>query len=52
MRRDTIFHKIFQQSPTLLFDLLPSAPANAAGYTFASVEVKETAFRMDDSASP
>jgi predicted transposase/invertase (TIGR01784 family) len=47
MRRDTIFHKIFQQSPTLLFDLLPSAPANAAGYTFASVEVKETAFRMD-----
>jgi predicted transposase/invertase (TIGR01784 family) len=47
MRRDTIFHKIFQQSPTLLFDLLPSAPANAASYTFASVEVKETAFRMD-----
>jgi predicted transposase/invertase (TIGR01784 family) len=47
MRRDTIFHKIFQQSPTLLFDLLPSAPANAADYTFTSVEVKETAFRMD-----
>jgi predicted transposase/invertase (TIGR01784 family) len=47
MRRDTIFHKIFQQSPILLFDLLPSAPANAAGYTFTSVEVKETAFRMD-----
>ncbi len=47
MRRDTIFYQLFQQSPTLLFDLLPQPPANAARYTFEAVEVKETAFRMD-----
>ena len=47
MRRDTIFYQLFQQSPTLLFELLPQPPANAARYTFEAVEVKETAFRMD-----
>jgi predicted transposase/invertase (TIGR01784 family) len=47
MRRDTIFYQLFQQSPILLFDLLPQPPANAARYTFEAVEVKETGFRMD-----
>ena len=47
MRRDTIFYQLFQQSPTLLFELLPQPPANAARYTFESIEVKETGFRMD-----
>jgi predicted transposase/invertase (TIGR01784 family) len=47
MRRDTIFYQLFQQSPTLLFELLPQPPANAARYTFEAVEVKETGFRMD-----
>jgi predicted transposase/invertase (TIGR01784 family) len=47
MKRDTIFYRIFQQNPTLLFDLLPTQPANAQDYTFASIEVKETSFRID-----
>jgi predicted transposase/invertase (TIGR01784 family) len=47
MRRDTIFYQLFRQSPTLLFDLLSQPPENAAGYVFESIEVKETAFRMD-----
>jgi len=47
MKRDTIFYRILQQSPTLLFDLLPSPPPNIQGYTFESIEVKETAFRID-----
>jgi predicted transposase/invertase (TIGR01784 family) len=47
MRRDTIFYQLFQQSPTLLFELLPQPPENAARYTFEAIEVKETAFRMD-----
>ncbi len=47
MRRDTIFYKIFQQSPTLLFELLPQLPERADEYIFDSVEVKETSFRMD-----
>ncbi|MBD1865788.1 DUF2887 domain-containing protein [Cyanobacteria bacterium FACHB-471] len=29
MRRDSIFYKLFQQSPTLLFELLSHPPANA-----------------------
>jgi predicted transposase/invertase (TIGR01784 family) len=47
MRRDTIFYRIFQQFPSLLFELIPNPPANATTYRFDSVEVKETAFRLD-----
>ena len=47
MRRDTIFYQLFQQSPTLLFDLIPQPPIDAARYIFDSIEVKETAFRID-----
>jgi predicted transposase/invertase (TIGR01784 family) len=47
MRRDTLFYRIFQQNPTLLFDLLPTPPPNRQGYTFESIEVKETSFRID-----
>jgi predicted transposase/invertase (TIGR01784 family) len=47
MRRDSIFYQLFRQSPTLLFELLPEPPANAQGYIFESIEVKETAFRID-----
>jgi predicted transposase/invertase (TIGR01784 family) len=47
MRRDTIFYQLFAQSPALLFDLIPNPPANTTGYTFDSVEVKETSFRID-----
>ncbi len=47
MRRDSIFYQLFRQLPTLLFELIPQAPDNADRYTFDSVEVKETAFRID-----
>jgi predicted transposase/invertase (TIGR01784 family) len=47
MRRDTIFYQLFRQSPTLLFDLISQPPIDANRYTFDSVEVKETSFRMD-----
>jgi predicted transposase/invertase (TIGR01784 family) len=47
MRRDTIFYQLFRQSPTLLFELISQPPKDADGYTFDSVEVKETSFRMD-----
>ncbi|MFN6538349.1 MAG: DUF2887 domain-containing protein, partial [Nostoc sp. EkiNYC01] len=39
MRRDSIFYKLFQQSPTLLFELLTERPKNADGYRFDSVAV-------------
>ncbi len=52
MRRDTIFYQLFQQSPTLLFELLTQPPERAAQYIFEAIEVKETAFRMDGVFSP
>ena len=47
MRRDTIFYKLFKQFPGLLFELVDEPPAEAQNYQFESVEVKETAFRID-----
>lgn len=47
MRRDSIFYQLFRQSPTLLFELLSQPPQNAERYVFESIEVKETAFRID-----
>ncbi len=47
MRRDTIFYKLFQQSPTLLFELLTFPPVNADEYRFDSVAVKEPKFEID-----
>jgi predicted transposase/invertase (TIGR01784 family) len=47
MRRDSIFYQLFRQSPTLLFALISQPPADVERYTFESVEVKETAFRLD-----
>ncbi len=47
MRRDSIFYQLFQQSPILLFDLLPLPPENAERYRFDSVAVKEPKFEID-----
>ena len=45
MRTDTLFYQILQTFPQLVFQLVdrPVIP----GYTFTSVEVKETGFRFD-----
>ncbi|MBD2593268.1 Rpn family recombination-promoting nuclease/putative transposase [Nostoc spongiaeforme FACHB-130] len=47
MRRDSIFYKLFQQSPSLLFELLTNTPNNAGAYRFDSVAVKEPKFEID-----
>jgi predicted transposase/invertase (TIGR01784 family) len=47
MRRDSIFYKIFQQTPVSLFELLPHPPANDQDYRFDSVAVKEPKFEID-----
>ncbi len=47
MRRDSIFYKLFQQSPSLLFELLTNPPINAGEYRFDSVAVKEPKFEID-----
>jgi predicted transposase YdaD len=47
MPRDSIFYRLFKQSPILLFDLLPTPPEDASGYRFESVAVKEPKFEID-----
>lgn len=47
MRRDSIFYKLFQQSPTWLFELVPNPPTNSDSYRFDSVAVKEPKFEID-----
>ncbi len=47
MRRDSIFYKLFQQYPNLLFELLTNPPDNASEYKFDSVAVKEPKFEID-----
>ncbi|MEX0271440.1 Rpn family recombination-promoting nuclease/putative transposase [Leptolyngbyaceae cyanobacterium UHCC 1019] len=47
MRRDSIFYALFQQSPTLLFELLEEPPLGADKYRFDSVAVKEPRFKID-----
>jgi predicted transposase/invertase (TIGR01784 family) len=47
MRRDSIFYRLFRQSPHFLFELLNTPPTDAASYRFESIGVKETRFEMD-----
>jgi predicted transposase/invertase (TIGR01784 family) len=47
MGRDSIFFRLFQQFPTLLFELVDDPPDNADRYRFDSVGVKETKFEID-----
>ncbi|MBD2152244.1 DUF2887 domain-containing protein [Pseudanabaena sp. FACHB-1277] len=50
--RFTIFYQLFNTFHTLLFELIERPIAEAEGYEFSSVEVKEKAFRFDGIFSP
>lgn len=47
MRTDSLFYEIFQTDPNIVFELINRQSPRNATYSFASVEVKETSFRMD-----
>ncbi|MEA5550296.1 Rpn family recombination-promoting nuclease/putative transposase [Anabaena cylindrica UHCC 0172] len=47
MKTDSLFYEIFQTDPSIIFELINSKSPRIATYSFASVEVKETSFRMD-----
>jgi predicted transposase YdaD len=40
LKTDSLFHRLFQTRPQLLFDLLGSFPPDASAYQFQSVELK------------
>lgn len=47
MKTDTLFYRLFQDRPALLFELTGLAWRDAAGYVWRAEEVKEAAFRLD-----
>lgn len=48
MKTDSIFYQLFQTFPRCFFDLLNLPPETVNHYRFASVEVKQLAFRLTD----
>jgi predicted transposase/invertase (TIGR01784 family) len=47
LKTDSIFYRIFQSRPDILFELLGQSPELAQGREFGSVEIKQVAFRLD-----
>ena len=47
MKTDSIFYRLFQEIPSIFFELIGNSPQLAELYQFSSVEVKQTAFRID-----
>ena len=47
MKTDTIFYRLFQTFPDLLFELIDFPSELADFYRFSSVEVKQLSFRID-----
>jgi predicted transposase/invertase (TIGR01784 family) len=47
VRTDAIFYQLFKRFPSLFFSPIQHRPDNPQNYRFESVEIKETAFRID-----
>jgi predicted transposase YdaD len=47
LKTDSIFYRIFQTDPGILFELLGQSPDLAQGHEFRSAEIKQLAFRID-----
>jgi len=47
VKTDSIFYQLFQKFPGIFFELIGQPPSTGDAYEFKSVEVKQTAFRID-----
>jgi predicted transposase/invertase (TIGR01784 family) len=47
VKTDIIFYRLFQEFPDIFFELIGNSPETEANYQFSSVEVKQTALRID-----
>lgn len=52
MKTDSLFYRLFQSDPTLVFELAGLAVPKPHRYRFVSQEVKQTAFRLDGLLEP
>lgn len=47
VKTDSIFYQLFQNFPSIFFELIGNSTADVNAYEFSSVELKQTAFRVD-----
>lgn len=47
MKTDSIFYQLFLTFPSIFFELIGHSPTKGSRYEFRSVEIKQTAFRID-----
>jgi predicted transposase/invertase (TIGR01784 family) len=47
VKTDSIFYRLFQEFPNIFFELIGNSPETATNYQFSSIEIKQTAFRID-----
>jgi predicted transposase/invertase (TIGR01784 family) len=47
VKTDSIFYRLFQEFPNIFFELIGNSLETATNYQFSSVEIKQTAFRID-----
>jgi predicted transposase/invertase (TIGR01784 family) len=47
VKTDSIFYQLFAEFPSIFFELIGRSFSNTQGYQFRSVEIKQTAFRID-----
>lgn len=47
MKTDSIFYRLFLTFPDAFFELIEHQSSEAKAYRFSSVELKQTAFRID-----
>ncbi len=47
MKTDTLFYYLFQEFPSIFFELIGQSASLADDYQFTSIELKQVAFRLD-----
>ncbi len=47
MKTDTLFYQLFQEFPSIFFELIGQPGTQANAYQFTSIELKQVAFRTD-----
>jgi predicted transposase/invertase (TIGR01784 family) len=47
VKTDSIFYRLFQEFPDIFFELIGNSSSATNTYQFSSVEIKQTAFRID-----
>lgn len=52
MKTDSLFYRLFQRAPALVFELAGLDPPAAGAYQFRAKEIKQTAFRLDGVLAP